>query len=132
MTRARTVPGEKALYWTGSSKEDLLAFPEPVIDEIGTALSVAQFGGKHPSAKPWRGEGPGVFEVVEDHRGDTYRAACPGSLEVVAKYPHPLAMERSHESPLSRENCFCYAALHASRCYSASCMRPQRRELVEA
>lgn len=45
MTRARRVPGEKALYWTGSSKEDLLTFPEPVIDEIGTALSVAQFGG---------------------------------------------------------------------------------------
>jgi phage-related protein len=58
----------------GSSKEDLLAFPEPVQDEIGTALSVAQFGGKHPSAKPWRGEGPGIFEIVEDHRGDTYRA----------------------------------------------------------
>jgi phage-related protein len=35
---------------------------------------VAQFGGKHPSAKPWRGEGPGVFEVVEDYRGDSYRA----------------------------------------------------------
>ena len=50
-----------------------MAFPEAVIDEIGTALSVAQFGGKHPSVKPWRGEGPGVFEVVEDHRGDTYR-----------------------------------------------------------
>ena len=58
----------------GSSKDDLLAFPEAVKDDIGTALSVAQFGGKHPHAKPWRGEGPGVFEVVEDHRGDTYRA----------------------------------------------------------
>jgi len=62
------------LFWTGSSKDDSLAFPESVIDEIGTALSVAQFGGKHPRAKPWRGEGPGVFEVVEDNRGDTYRA----------------------------------------------------------
>ena len=51
----------------------MLAFPEAVIDEIGTALSVAQFGGKHPNAKPWRGEGSGVFEVVEDHRADTYR-----------------------------------------------------------
>jgi phage-related protein len=52
-----------------------------VIDEIGTALSVAQFGGKHPSAKPWRGEGPGVFEVVEDHRGDTYRAVYTVKFE---------------------------------------------------
>jgi phage-related protein len=81
MTRPRRVPGEKALYWTGSSKKDLLAFPGPVIDEIGTALSVAQFGGKHPSAKPWRGEGPGVFEVVEDHRGDTYRAVYTVQFE---------------------------------------------------
>jgi phage-related protein len=74
MTRLKRVPGEKPLFWTGSSKDDLLAFPEAVIDEIGTALSVAQFGGKHPSAKPWRGEGSGVFEVVEDHRTNTYRA----------------------------------------------------------
>jgi phage-related protein len=35
---------------------------------------VAQFGGKHPAAKPWKGEGPGVLEVVEDYRGGTYRA----------------------------------------------------------
>jgi phage-related protein len=52
----------------------LLAFPEAVKDEIGVALSVAQFGRKHPKAKPWKGEGTGVLEIVEDHRGDTYRA----------------------------------------------------------
>ena len=74
MTRARRVPGEKPLFWVGSAKRDLLNFPDQVRDEIGVALSVAQFGGKHPSAKPWKGEGTGVFEVVEDHRGDTYRA----------------------------------------------------------
>jgi phage-related protein len=62
------------VYWLGSSKRDLLAFPEPVKDDIGAALSVAQFGGKHPNAKPRKGEGAGVFEVVEFHKGDTYRA----------------------------------------------------------
>jgi phage-related protein len=41
---------------------------------MGNALGVAQFGGKHPSAKPWKGEGPGVFEVVEDFDRNTYRA----------------------------------------------------------
>jgi phage-related protein len=81
MTRAKSVPGEKPLFWTGSSKDDLLSFPDAVITEIGTALSVAQFGGKHPSAKPWRGEGPGVFEVVEDHRVNTYRAVYTVRLE---------------------------------------------------
>ncbi len=74
MARRNRVPGEKLLFWVGPSKDELLAFPDAVIDEMGTALSVAQFGGKHPKAKPWRGQGPGVFEIVEDHRGDTYRS----------------------------------------------------------
>jgi phage-related protein len=66
--------GERPLDWVGSAKRDFLAFPEPVQGEMGNALGVAQFGGKHPKAKPWKGQGPGVFEVVEDHDGDTYRA----------------------------------------------------------
>ena len=66
--------GEKPLDWVGSSKRDFLAFPGPVKDEVGNALGLAQFGGKHVSAKPWKGHGPGVFEVVEDYDGDTYRA----------------------------------------------------------
>lgn len=35
---------------------------------------MAQCGGKHPTAKPLRGFGTGVLEVVTDHRGDTFRA----------------------------------------------------------
>ena len=66
--------GEQPLYWVGSAKRDLLAFPAVVKDGIGTALSVAQFGGKHPAAKPWKGAGSGVLEIVEDHDGNTYRA----------------------------------------------------------
>jgi len=88
MARLKRVPGEKPLFWVGSSKEDLLAFPEAVQDEIGTALSVAQFGGMHPRAKPWRGEGPGVFEVVQDHRGDTYRAVYTVRFEGVVYVLH--------------------------------------------
>jgi phage-related protein len=34
-----------------------------------------QAGGTPPSAKPWKGEGPGVFELVEDWRGGTWRVA---------------------------------------------------------
>ena len=65
---------ETPLDWIGSSKKDLLAFPGPVVDAIGYALGVAQLGGKHPHAKPWKGEGGGVFELVENFTGDTYRA----------------------------------------------------------
>jgi phage-related protein len=74
VTRTKQAAGEKPLFWAGSSKRDLRAFPEDVKDEIGLALSVAQFGGKHPGAKPWKAEGAGVFEVVENYRGDTFRA----------------------------------------------------------
>jgi len=66
--------GERPLNWVGLSKKDFITFPEAVMDEMGNALGLAQFGGKHPSTKPWKGQGSGVFEVVEDHDGDTYRA----------------------------------------------------------
>lgn len=68
------VPGEKRLFWMGDSLSELIRFPERVKDSIGEALSVAQFGGKHPSAKPWHGEGSGVFEVVESYQGNSFRA----------------------------------------------------------
>ena len=74
MARNAAAAGERPLYWVGSSRKDLLAFPEIVKDHLGVALSVAQFGGKHPDAKPWKGDGPGVLEIVEDHFGDTWRA----------------------------------------------------------
>ena len=73
MTRSTNVPGEKPLFWVGSAQRDLLDFPEAAKDEIGIALSVAKFGGKHPKAKPWKGEGAGILEVVEDHRGESRR-----------------------------------------------------------
>lgn len=81
MVRSQSVPGEKPLFWAGSSKDDLMEFPATVKDEIGTALSVAQFGGKHPKVKPWKGEGPGVLEVVANHRGATYRAVYTVKFE---------------------------------------------------
>jgi len=51
-----------------------MTFPQDVINDMGYALGLAQLGGKHPHAKPWKGEGPGVLEIVESHDGDTYRA----------------------------------------------------------
>jgi phage-related protein len=45
-----------------------------VQDEVGYALYLAQRGEKHVSATPLKGLGPGVLEVVSDHRGDTFRA----------------------------------------------------------
>lgn len=51
-----------------------MTFPKPVIKEIGHALHQAQTGEKSTSAKPLKGLGSGVLEVVENHDTDTYRA----------------------------------------------------------
>jgi phage-related protein len=67
-------PNERPVHWIGSSREDLREFPAEARRDIGFALSFAQNGRKHPSAKPLKGfKGAGVLEILEDHRGDTYR-----------------------------------------------------------
>lgn len=65
--------GERPVHWVGSAKKDLLAFPAEIVDDFGYALGVVQFGGMPPSAKPWHGEGAGVFELSEECRGSAYR-----------------------------------------------------------
>jgi len=65
---------EKPLHWVGSAKKDLLALPEQVIDDFGYALGAVQQGATPAQAKPWKSEGPGVLELVENHQGDTFRA----------------------------------------------------------
>ena len=64
----------KLLFWEGSSKKDFKEFPIPVQKDMGVALFVVQLGRTPDSAKPWKGLGSGVYELVEDHRGDTFRA----------------------------------------------------------
>ena len=74
MAHISNIPRTKPLHWVGSAKKDYFDFPDEVQSDMGYALGLAQINAKHPKAKPWKGDGPGVFEIVEDHRGDTYRA----------------------------------------------------------
>jgi phage-related protein len=68
---------EKPIKWVGSSLEDLKSFPTEVQRSVGFALSFAQMGTKHMSAKPLKGKefkGASTLEVVENYDGNTYRA----------------------------------------------------------
>jgi phage-related protein len=66
----------RPLIWVGPSRDDFRDFPGPVQDRMGYALYVAQRGGKHCDSKPLGGfGGAGVLEVIEDFRGDAFRAA---------------------------------------------------------
>lgn len=64
----------RTLKWIGSSHKDLMQFPAEVQKEIGYALYVAQMGGLYMNAKPFKGSGAGVYEIVSDYDKNTYRS----------------------------------------------------------
>ena len=67
-------PPLRPVIWLGDSLRELKAFPAAVRDEMGYAIYLAQCGQKHVSAKPLKGLGSGVMEMVSDQRGDTFRS----------------------------------------------------------
>ena len=58
MNEAQAAAGREAAVLGGSSKRDLLEFPEAVKDTIGSALSVAQFGVNILRLSPGRARAP--------------------------------------------------------------------------
>lgn len=55
--------------------------PDEVQDVFGAALLDAQYGDRHPSARPF-GEGlRGIMKIIEDYEGDTYRVAYTVEFE---------------------------------------------------
>ena len=64
----------KPLNWIGSAYKDFCAFPDEVKSDMGYGLFLAQIGGRHRKAKTLAGFGSaGVIEIIDDHRGDTFR-----------------------------------------------------------
>ena len=49
-------------------------FPTEVKKEVGGALFDVQMGTTPPDAKPFKGVGSGVFEIVTRHDTNTYRS----------------------------------------------------------
>lgn len=64
----------RMLRWIGSARKDYSEFPAKVQDQFGFELFLAQTGQHPASAKPLKGFGSGVVELIEDYDGDTYRA----------------------------------------------------------
>jgi phage-related protein len=69
------LPAPKPCIFVGSSRKDLLGFPQPVRRDIGHALHQVQNGGEPLSAKALKGfVGRTILEVIDDFDGDTFRA----------------------------------------------------------
>ena len=78
----------KPVLWIGSSRDDLRQFPDRVRRHMGFAIYQAQAGLRHRDAKPLRGFGSGVVEVVSRHDGDTFRAVYAVRFETAVYVLH--------------------------------------------
>jgi phage-related protein len=60
----------KELYWVGTSKQDLIAFPDNAKQEAGYQLSRVQEGKEPTDWKPMKTVGQGCQEIrIKDARG---------------------------------------------------------------
>jgi phage-related protein len=95
----------KPLAWVGSAKRDLLALPEEVIAAFGYALYVAQTGKKHEKAKALHGFGSaGILEIVEDWRGNAYRAVYTVRFSAAVFVLHVFQKKAKHGIATPRQD----------------------------
>jgi phage-related protein len=64
----------RELVWLASSRRDLSELPKAARRTLGVALVALQCGETPPVAKPLKGFGAGVLELIEDDRSGTFRA----------------------------------------------------------
>ena len=64
----------RPITWIGSSLDDLKELPEGVQREIGFYLHLVQEGKTPLNAKPLKGIGSGILEILSDYNKNTYRA----------------------------------------------------------
>ncbi|MBE9146674.1 type II toxin-antitoxin system RelE/ParE family toxin [Planktothrix mougeotii] len=64
----------RPLVWMGDSRQNIREFPETVRISIGYALQLVQAGETPLEAKPFKGVGSGVYEIIKRYDTDTYRA----------------------------------------------------------
>lgn len=102
-----------------------MSFPDAAQKHIGFALKSAQFGEKHPDAKPLKGfGGTSVLEIIEDHDGDTYRAVYTVKFKEVICVLHAFQKKsRSgiatprHEIDLIKERLRCAKELYDKKLF---------------
>jgi phage-related protein len=63
----------RPISWIKGALRNFQTFPQEVQFDAAQALSIAARGGKADTAKPFKGVGSGVYEIVLRHRGDAYR-----------------------------------------------------------
>ena len=86
----------KNLSFMGSSKKDIQGFPGDVKDDVGYALFQVQLGETPASAKPLKGLGSGLLEIIEDSREGTYRAVYTVKFDEIIYVLHCFQKKSKH------------------------------------
>lgn len=89
----------KLLYWEGSSRKDFKTFPLPVQKRMGMALYTLQCGRWPDAAKAMKGLGAGVYELVDNERGNAYRTAYAMKIDDAIHVLH--AFQKKSKSGIS-------------------------------
>ena len=92
----------KKIAWMGSSKKDLLAMPEQVVNTFGYALGLAQNGLSYADAKTLTQFKSPVVEVLEDHDTDTYRAVYTARFAETVYVLHCFKKKSARQSELPK------------------------------
>lgn len=96
MTRQTFVlPAGRQILYIGSAYRDLNAFPPAIQVEIADAIAVAIMGGTHEAAKPWKGLGPGVYEIAVNV-GDAYRTVYTVQFREAVYVLHAFQKKSKH------------------------------------
>jgi phage-related protein len=86
----------RPLLWVAASKKDYGIFPAAVQERLGFELFLAQTGQHPPSARPLKGLGGGVVELIEDFDGDTYRAVYTARFKDAVYVLHAFKKKSKH------------------------------------
>ena len=89
-------PGTRPISWVKAAYRDFEAFPEEAQSRILAALTIAAEGGKADIAKPFHGQGSGVFEIALSLRGDAYRAVYVLQLSESVWVIHAFQKKSTH------------------------------------
>ena len=70
----------RPISWIKAALKEFEIFPDSVRSTCLAALTIAAEGAKADIAKPMRGLGSGVFEIVVAFRGDAFRVVYAAQL----------------------------------------------------
>ena len=87
----------KPVMWVGSSKDDLLEFPDEIIRSFGHGLHYAQKGGQYIHSKVLKGfGGASVIELKESDEAGTFRLVFTIKLPKAIFVLHAFQQKSKH------------------------------------